>query len=150
MSRCKRCGGSLVVDDGEVKCMACGWSPEGAVIDVSKAREEVEQAAVADWDAYVVSRRESLLSRYGKSSPESIAEYKSRYYFAHREKSIDDALRWKRSHKAHLREYRRRRGMFSDFGVCSVCGKSIHFSQKSGWTHYRKDRAFHLAECFRG
>ena len=73
-----------------------------------------------------------------------------RYYRAHREKHLRNVIRWKWNNLEHFREYGRRRKMFSDFGVCLVCGLAIHFSKEYGWTHYRKDRAFHRAECYRG
>lgn len=109
MEFCKRCGGMLVMEGGELKCLVCGWSFGSDVMSSEQAKEEVESVAMVEWEEYLASCRESRSARYGKSTPESIAEYKRRYHEAHHEKDLRDMLRWKRSHKAHLRKYRRKR-----------------------------------------
>ena len=108
MRSCEHCGGSLLLEDGELKCLACGRTCGSGVILDREACEEVEAAADFSWAEYVAGRRETASARYGESTPESIAEYKRRYHVVHREKDLRDMLRWKRNHQAHLKEYRRR------------------------------------------
>jgi len=107
LGRCGHCGGSLLVDDGEVKCLACGRVLCSGAVDSVGLKAEAEASVLMEWNEYVAGRRETASARYGKSSPGGIAEYKRVYYRTHREKCIADNLRWKLANLAHLREYRR-------------------------------------------
>jgi len=96
----------MLADGAELKCLACGRSYGSEAMVAEQARVEVELALASSWADYVASRRASLKDRTGKSSPESIAEYKRRYHEAHRDKDLSDMLRWKRNNMAHLKDYR--------------------------------------------
>lgn len=123
LGKCERCGGSLIADDEELKCLACGRSSGSRAMRADEAKAEVEADAVVAWNEFVAGRRKNRKGSTGISGFESEAEYNHLYYEAHKEQlaeykrvyheahgeqNLARMLRWNRSHRAHLIAYRRR------------------------------------------